>query len=252
MKIISWNVNGLRSVLRKESLQEVITSKEYEAILLQEIKIDKLDEELNEIGYFRFIMPAVSKKGYSGVLTLSKKAPLNIIYGIGDKKFDDEGRILTLEFEDYFLMNAYFPNSRRDLSRLDYKMEFNYKVLDFMERLRRIKPVIIGGDFNVAHTALDIARPNQNEESAGFTGKERSFINLMIEKRYLDTFRLFNKNSGNYTWWTYIYKSARQNNIGWRLDYFFVSGELKNKVISAGIIKEKDGSDHVPVYVEIN
>ena len=197
-------------------------------------------------------MHSKDKKGYSGVATLYRDKPIKTIYGIDDEKFDKEGRVITLEFENYFLINSYFPNSRRDLSRLSYKIEFNRRILEFMEKLRKIKPIIIGGDFNVAHTALDIARPGENEGNAGFTGEEREFIDLMIEKGYIDTFRMFSKDKGNYTWWTYLYKSARENNIGWRIDYFFVSNELKKRIRSAGILKNQLGSDHVPVYIEID
>ncbi len=251
MKILSWNVNGLRSVMRKNEIQRLLNSGEYDVILLQEIKIDKFDINLTE-SYSTFVMTAKSKKGYSGVLTFSKTKPLNVIYGIGDKKFDDEGRVITLEFKDYFLINAYFPNSRRDLSRIDFKEQFNGKILDFMQEIREKKPVIIGGDFNVAHEEIDIARPKQNEENAGFTETERKFIDTMISRGYIDTFRMFNKESGNYTWWTYLFKSARENNIGWRIDYFFVSDELNKRVKKASILKEILGSDHVPIYLEIS
>lgn len=252
MRILSWNVNGLRSVARKGAIQSILDPKLYAAVLLQEIKTEKIDNELEKKGYTAYLMPSKDKKGYSGVATLCRDKPIKVIYGIDNEKFDKEGRVITLEFRDYFLINSYFPNSRRDLSRLSYKIEFNRRILEFMEKLRKIKPIIIGGDFNVAHTALDIARPRENEGNAGFTGEERGFVDLMIEKGYVDTFRMFNKDKGNYTWWTYLYKSARENNIGWRIDYFFVSNELKKRVRSAGILKNQLGSDHVPVYVEID
>ncbi len=252
MRILSWNVNGLRSVARKGAIQSILDSKLYDAILLQEVKTEKIDDELGKKGYAVYLMHSKDKKGYSGVATLYRDKPIKTIYGIDDEKFDKEGRVITLEFENYFLINSYFPNSRRDLSRLSYKIEFNRRILEFMEKLRKIKPIIIGGDFNVAHTALDIARPGENEGNAGFTGEEREFIDLMIEKGYIDTFRMFSKDKGNYTWWTYLYKSARENNIGWRIDYFFVSNELKKRIRSAGILKNQLGSDHVPVYIEID
>ena len=213
MRILSWNVNGLRSVARKGAIQSILDSKLYDAILLQEVKTEKIDDELGKKGYAVYLMHSKDKKGYSGVATLYRDKPIKTIYGIDDEKFDKEGRVITLEFENYFLINSYFPNSRRDLSRLSYKIEFNRRILEFMEKLRKIKPIIIGGDFNVAHTALDIARSGENEGNAGFTGEEREFIDLMIEKGYIDTFRMFSKDKGNYTWWTYLYKSARENNI---------------------------------------
>ncbi|MGC8533411.1 MAG: exodeoxyribonuclease III [Candidatus Parvarchaeum sp.] len=251
MKVFSWNVNGLRSVARKNEIQKIVNSAEYDIILLQETKIEEINGLIKTDGYLLYIMPSKVKKGYSGVITLCKETPINVIYGIGNENYDNEGRVITLEFKDYFVINSYFPNSRRDLSRLSYKIEFNKSMLDFMENLRKKKPIVIGGDFNVAHTELDIARPKQNEGNAGFTEQERKFIDLLIEKGYLDTFRLFNKQGGNYSWWTYLYKSAKENNIGWRIDYFFVSNELKERVKAAGILKKQEGSDHVPVFVDI-
>ena len=252
MKILSWNVNGLRSVARKNEIQKIINSKVYDTILMQETKIEEADSIIKTDQYLQYIMPSSSKKGYSGVMTMCKSKPLNVIYGIGNEKYDKEGRVITIEFSDYFIINSYFPNSRRDLSRLDYKMEFNKEILEFMEKLRKKKPIVIGGDFNVAHAEIDIARPKQNEGNAGFTVQEREFIDELIGKGYIDTFRLFNKEGGNYSWWTYLYKSARKNNIGWRIDYFFVSNELKNRVKAAGILEKQEGSDHAPVFVEIN
>jgi exodeoxyribonuclease-3 len=252
MKLFSWNVNGLRSVARKNEIQKIITSEEYGIILLQETKINEIRGIITTENYHVYIMPSKIKKGYSGVISLCKEKPINVIYGIGDERYDNEGRVITLEFMDYFVINSYFPNSRRDLSRLSYKLEFNKIIVAFMEKLRKKKPVIVGGDFNVAHTELDIARPEQNEGNAGFTAPERKFVDELIEKGYLDTFRLFNKNGGNYSWWTYIYKSARANNIGWRIDYFFVSNELEKKVKAAGILEGQHGSDHAPVFLEID
>ncbi len=252
MKMFSWNVNGLRSVARKNEIQKIINSKEYDVILLQETKIEEINGLIKTDSYFSYIMPSKVKKGYSGVITLSKEKPIDVIYGIEDEKYDGEGRVLTLELKDYFVINSYFPNSRRDLSRLSYKLEFNKNILIFMENLRKKKPIVIGGDFNVAHTELDIARPKQNEGSAGFTVQERKFVDELIDEGYIDTFRLFNKKSGNYSWWTYLYKSARENNIGWRIDYFFVSKELQNRVKAAGILEKQQGSDHAPVFVEID
>lgn len=249
MKLMSWNVNGLRSVTRKHQIQRII-GQEYDVIFLQETKTDDISEEVKRKEYFQYIMSSTAKKGYSGVMTLCRSKPAAVIYGIGSEDHDKEGRVITVEFEDFFAVNAYFPNSRRDLSRLDYKLEFNRRLLDFMERLREKKPVIIGGDFNVAHKDIDIARPRQNEGNAGFTEKERKFIDELLSKGYVDTFRIFNKEGGNYSWWSYIH-NARQSNIGWRIDYFFVSNELENKVKSAYILREQEGSDHVPVSIEM-
>ena len=252
MKILSWNVNGLRSVARKNEIQKIITPQIYDAILMQETKIEEPNGIIKTDEYLQYIMPSSEKKGYSGVMTMCKSKPLNVIYGIENEKYDKEGRVITVEFSDYFIINGYFPNSRRDLSRLDYKMGFNKDMLAFMEKLRKKKPVIIGGDFNVAHTDLDIARPRQNDGNAGFTAQERKFVDELIEMGYIDTFRLFNKEGGNYSWWTYLYKSARKNNIGWRVDYFFASRELEKRIKSAGILENQKGSDHAPVFLEID
>ncbi|EEZ93294.1 MAG: exodeoxyribonuclease III [Candidatus Parvarchaeum acidiphilum ARMAN-4] len=252
MKILSWNVNGLRSVARKNEIQKIINSQIYDVILLQETKIEEINKLIETNGYVYYIMHSTVKKGYSGVITFCKETPINVIYGIGHEKYDNEGRVITIELKDYFIVNSYFPNSRRDLSRLDFKKDFNEKILEFLEKLRKRKPVVIGGDFNVAHTDLDIARPKQNDGNAGFTREERAFVDKFIEKGYIDTFRLFNKEGGNYSWWTYLYKSAKANNIAWRIDYFLVSSELKNKVKAAGIIKKQEGSDHAPVFVEVD
>lgn len=252
MKLFSWNVNGLRSVVRKNEIQKVINSSEYDVILLQETKIEGINGIIKTDPYISYIMPSRVKKGYSGVMALCKEKPMDVIYGIGDERYDSEGRVITLEFKDYFVINSYFPNSRRDLSRLSYKLEFNKSILEFMENLRKKKPIAIGGDFNVAHTELDIARPKQNEGNAGFTVQERKFVDELIDNGYMDTFRLFNKKGGNYSWWTYLYKSAKKNNIGWRIDYFFVSKELQKKVKAAGILEKQEGSDHVPVFVDID
>jgi len=252
MKIFSWNVNGLRSVVRKNEIQKIINAKEYDIILLQETKIESIDNIIKTNGYLPYIMPSKVKKGYSGVISLCKEKPIDVIYGIGNKKYDDEGRVITLELDNYFVINSYFPNSRRDLSRLSYKLEFDKSILEFIENLKKKKPIVIGGDFNVAHTELDIARAKQNEGNAGFTVQERKFVDELIEKGYIDTLRLLNKKGGNYSWWTYLYKSARKNNIGWRIDYFFVSKEIAKKVKAAGILEKQEGSDHAPVFVEIN
>jgi exodeoxyribonuclease-3 len=159
MKILSWNVNGLRSVARKNEIQKIITPQIYDAILMQETKIEEPNGIIKTDEYLQYIMPSSEKKGYSGVMTMCKSKPLNVIYGIENEKYDKEGRVITVEFSDYFIINGYFPNSRRDLSRLDYKMGFNKDMLAFMEKLRKKKPVIIGGDFNVAHTDIKMAQP---------------------------------------------------------------------------------------------
>ena len=247
MRFLSWNVNGIRSALGK-GLAELITSNEYDAIMMQEVKTEEVPALLGS-KYHSYLFPA-EKKGYSGVLTLAKKKPLSVTNGIGIEEFDKEGRVQTLEYEKFFLINAYFPNSRRDLSRLDYKLRFNSAVLDYFKRLNSIKPLVITGDFNVAHTELDIARSKENEGNAGFTKEERDWFSKLLDEGYVDTLRLFKKEKGNYSWWLFAF-GARERNIGWRIDYFVVSKEIEELVKDAGILADRLGSDHAPVVVEI-
>jgi exodeoxyribonuclease-3 len=249
LMIVSWNVNGLRSVIRKPGFWELIKGN-HDLILLQEIKIDSVPIELNSSGYTAYVNSA-KRKGYSGVLTLSKPKPLRVLKGIGRSKFDSEGRVLTLEFESLFVVNAYFVNAQRGLVRLEDKLEFDDLMLDYLERLRKVKPVVVCGDFNVAHTEIDIARPKDNVRNAGFTPEEREWMTRLLERGYVDTFRMFVKEGGHYTWWSYRFR-AREKNIGWRIDYCIVSHELKDKVVSSRILNTIAGSDHVPVALELS
>lgn len=249
MLLLSWNVNGIRSVVKK-GLLPLINSSKYDVLMFQEVKSDILPLGLHMDGYFPFMFPSKAKKGYSGTMTLSKIAPKSVIYGIGDERFDKEGRVLTLELHDFYLINAYFPNSRRDLSRLQFKLEFNDKILRFAEELRKKKPIIMCGDFNVAHEDIDLARPKENAENAGFTKVERDWFTMLLKTGYIDTYRIFIKEGGHYTWWTYR-ADARSRNIGWRIDYFVVSKELTSKIKGADIMKDVYGSDHVPIYIKI-
>ncbi len=245
MKIAAWNVNGIRSAIGK-GLLELVNSKEYDVILLQEVKSDAVPLGLDE-SYTPYLN-ASKRKGYSGTLTLSRVKPISVSYGIGDEKFDGEGRVITMEFEPFYIINAYFPNSQHGLTRLDFKLEFNQKFERHVEGLK--KPVIIGGDFNVAHEEIDIARPKDNVNNAGFTKQERDWMTHFLSLGYIDTFRMFVKDGGHYSWWSYRF-NAREKNIGWRIDYLIVSEELKERVKSAGILENVKGSDHAPVYVEI-
>ncbi len=248
MRLVSWNVNGLRSALSK-GLPDFISKGKYDVIMMQEIKTDSVPVTLHSLGYENFAFPS-KKKGYSGTMSMSKTKPLSVKYGIDDQKFDDEGRTITLEYPEFFVINAYFPNSQHGLTRLDFKMDFNNKLEAFSERLRKTKPVIICGDFNVAHTDIDIARPKDNENNPGFTKQERDWMTRFLQIGYIDTYRIFVKEGGHYSWWTYRF-NARSRNIGWRIDYFVVSEELKNRIKSAEILEKVHGSDHAPVYLEI-
>jgi exodeoxyribonuclease-3 len=248
MLFLSWNVNGLRSALSK-GLLYVVRSADYDAVLLQEIKADTVPLELSTLGYECFIYPA-SRRGYSGTLSLVKLKPLSVSMGIGVREFDEEGRVITLEYPEFYLVNAYFPNAQRGLTRLEYKLRFNSKFEEYAQSLRKRKPLVICGDFNVAHTELDIARPKDNVHNAGFTKEERDWMTRFLSLGYLDTFRLFVKEGGHYTWWTYRF-NAREKNIGWRIDYFVVSEELRSRVVNAGILGSLRGSDHAPVFLEL-
>ncbi len=244
--LISWNVNGIRAA--KEEALKLIKSEKPDVIGFQEIKADEktIPKEFYDLGYEVEINPA-EKRGYSGTMSLAKKKPLAVL----DDFEDNEGRVQTLEFSDFYFINSYFPNSRRDLSRLDLKREFNARMLDYIKKLERKKPVAICGDFNVAHEDIDIARPKENAHNAGFTAEERSDMDLFISSGLVDTFRIFNKEPGNYTWWSYMF-NARNKNIGWRIDYFLISKKLKDKAVSASILKDVKGSDHVPVKLVLD
>ncbi len=254
MKFVSWNVNGIRAVIKKDFFN-FFNNISADIYCLQETKIhsESLTDEIKQMGAlhgYNSYWSGANKKGYSGVATITKIKPLSVIKGIGNKIFDDEGRILTLEFEKYYLINVYVPNSKRTLERLDEKIEFNKLFIDFCEKLRKNKPIIFCGDLNVAHKEIDIKNAKSNIKNAGFTIEERNAFQKQLDKGYIDTFRLFNQKEDNYTWWSYM-NNARERNIGWRIDYFIVSSELKNKIINAGIMNEVFGSDHCPVWIEI-
>ncbi|MCW6169060.1 MAG: exodeoxyribonuclease III [Thermoplasmatales archaeon] len=249
--LISWNVNGLRSAV-KNGLISNLNHFDADAICLQEIKTDPLSvpKELDGLGYKIYVNSA-EKKGYSGTLCLLRIDPTSVATGIENPKFDNEGRIQVIEFKEFWLLNSYFPNSQRGLTRLDYKLEFNQEFLNFVQKLRKTKPVVICGDMNVAHEDIDIARPKDNRHNAGFTDEERNWMTDFLKKGYVDTFRLFNNDGGNYTWWSYMF-NAREKNIGWRIDYFIVSKELQTNVIESKILRDVKGSDHAPIELKLS
>jgi exodeoxyribonuclease-3 len=245
MKIVSWNVAGFRSCISKGCL-DFIKQEHADAYCFQEVKSE--DVPFIE-GYEVFNFPA-KKKGYSGTLIYSKHKPVSVSYGLGQKDFDDEGRVIVLEFENFFLINAYFPHSSRDLSRLNFKLRFDKTFEEFCKKLEKKKPLVLTGDFNVAHRDIDLANPKQNVKNAGFTPQERLWFDEFLKSGYIDTFREFVKESGHYTWWTYRF-NARKRNIGWRIDYFIVSDKLKSKIKSSSILKDVMGSDHCPIEMDI-
>ncbi len=250
-RFASWNVNGIRAASRN-GLVDFVENNDFDAILLQEVKAERkqIPEEFHHYGYYVEVFPS-EKKGYSGTMSMFRDKSVKIRNGMGNSDFDSEGRVQVLEYGGFYLINTYFPNSQRGLTRLDYKIDFNEKFLRFSESLRREKPVIICGDFNVAHEEIDIARPNDNRKNAGFTQEERQWMTKLISTGYVDTFRMFNTEGEQYTWWTYRF-NARERNIGWRIDYFIVSEELKKNVKNAGIMSGVPGSDHAPVFLELD
>lgn len=252
MNFISWNVNGIRAVLKKD-LVGILAQQNADFVCFQETKAQPtdVDQDWAALGYVSAEWNWAEKKGYSGVLTLSKRAPLSITRGIGIPEHDREGRVLTTEFADFFLVNVYVPNSQRELARLPYRMEWDVAFLAYLSALQKIKPVILCGDLNVAHTAIDLARPKGNERNHGFTIEERSGLSAAIAAGFVDTFREFERGGGHYTWWS-VMSGARAKNIGWRIDYFLCSAALRPRLKAARIYPSIIGSDHCPVGLELH
>jgi exodeoxyribonuclease-3 len=248
MKVVSWNVNGINACLKK-GLSDFIKNVDVDIYCFQEVKATK--EKIPEIKGYSGFHSIAKKKGYSGVSIYSKIKPIKIIEGIGEELFDSEGRVITLEFKEFFLINAYFPHSHRELKRLDFKLDFNNKFLEFCKELEKVKPIIIAADFNVAHKEIDLKNPKSNEKNAGFTINERKWFDEIIKYGFIDTFREFVSEGENYTWWPYM-NNARERNIGWRIDYFVLSQSLKSKLVESKILKDISGSDHCPILLEIN
>lgn len=250
--MISWNVNGLRAVIKK-GLFDFLNKEKPDVFCMQEIKIsdDMLTEELKKYdGYDYVYFNHAEKKGYSGTAILSKVKPILVNNGIPSKIFANEGRVVTAEFEDFYLVNVYTPNSQHGLTRLIDRMQWDKDFVTYLKDLEKNKPVVTCGDFNVAHTEIDLARPKDNRNSPGFTDEERSGFDNLVDNGFVDTFRIFNQETGNYTWWSYFGK-ARDKNVGWRIDYFCVSTSLKNRVKNAFILPKVYGSDHCPVGIDI-
>jgi exodeoxyribonuclease-3 len=251
IKIISWNVNGIRAI-QKKGFNDFIKEYDPDILCLQETKAhpDQVNLNIEELPH-RYWNSA-EKKGYSGTSIFLKKEPMNNTNDIGIKKHDNEGRVISLEFEGYYLVNVYTPNSKRDLSRLDYrKNEWDVDFLKYLKKLEKKKPVIFCGDLNVAHKEIDLKNPSTNKKNAGFTIEEREGFSNYIKSGFIDTFREFNNDGDHYSWWSYMF-NARQRNIGWRIDYFCVSSSLKDKLIKSYILPKVMGSDHAPVVLEIN
>lgn len=249
MKLLSWNVNGLRSVLKK-NFRDFLATENADVLCLQEIKLSEILSDPAWEERYTAHWNLADKKGYSGTAILSKIAPLSVTRGIGVAEHDREGRVLTAEYEAFFVVNVYVPNSKRDLSRLGYRQQWDQDFLAYLKVLELRKLVVVCGDFNVAHTPLDLARPKGNEKTHGFTPEEKSGFNRFIQSGLLDTFRLFEPAGGHYSWWSQM-TGARARDIGWRIDYFLASEGLRPRIQRAWILKEVMGSDHCPIGLEL-
>ena len=246
MKLISWNVNGIRAVLKK-GFHDFVDKEKPDIICLQETKAhpDQVDEIMHD--YEHHYWNSAEKKGYSGTAIFSKIKPIAVTYGDGPMN-DTEGRTITLEFEEYFLINVYTPNSKRELERLKGRQKWDKDFLKFIKNIEKKKPVIVCGDLNCAHKEIDIARPKQNERTAGFTIEERRGMDNYLNNGLVDTFREFNSEPDNYTYWSYMF-NARANNVGWRIDYFLISKKIRSILKDAFILNKVMGSDHCPVGI---
>lgn len=248
-KLISWNVNGLRACLGK-NFMEFFDYVDADIFCLQETKIQEGQVDWNKEGYYAYWNYA-EKKGYSGTAIFSKEKPLNVTYGIGIEEHDKEGRVITLEFDNYYMVTVYTPNSQNGLARLEYRMKWEDDFRNYLKTLEQTKPVVMCGDLNVAHEEIDLKNPKTNRKNAGFSDEERAKMTELLAAGFIDTFRYFYPDkTGEYSWWSYRF-NARKNNAGWRIDYFIVSDALKERLISASIHQEIFGSDHCPVELEL-
>lgn len=247
MKIVSWNVNGLRAATTK-GFYDFFNEVDADLFGIQETKMqeNQVDDNMKKLGNYQYWNSA-EKKGYSGTAVFLKNKPLNVTYGS-----DNEGRVITCEYEDFFFVNCYVPNSKRELERLDYRMEWEDQIRDYLISLDKVKPVIYCGDLNVAHKEIDLKNPNTNHRSAGFTDEERNKMTNLLDAGFIDTFRYINPDlTDAYSWWSYMFRS-REKNVGWRIDYVIVSDRIKDKINDVKIYSEILGSDHCPVGLDID
>ena len=250
MKLVSWNVNGIRAVLTK-GFEDFFKNVNADIFCIQETKCQEGQVELEFEGYQSFWNSA-EKKGYSGTAIFTKIKPLSVKFGIGIEEHDKEGRVITLEFKDFYMVNIYTPNSKRELERLDYRQIWEDEIRKYLLNLNKTKPVIMCGDLNVAHKEIDLKNPKTNTHNAGFTLEERNKMTELLNSGFIDTFRyLYPDKTDCYTWWSYMRK-AREKNVGWRIDYFIVSDSIKDKIKEANIYQEIIGSDHCPIGLEID
>ncbi len=254
MKLISWNVNGLRAAVNK-GFDDFFKKENADIFCIQETKMqeDQLDENIKGIfKEYNSYWNSAEKKGYSGTAIFTKKKPMNVTYGIGIEEHDKEGRVITLEFENFFMVNCYTPNAKRELERLDYRMVWEDEFRKYLLKLNESKPVVMCGDLNVAHEEIDLKNPKTNRRNAGFTDEERGKMTELLNAGFTDTFRyLYPDKPDMYTWWSYMFK-AREKNAGWRIDYFIVSKSIENKIKESYIYSEIMGSDHCPVGLDLD
>ena len=249
MKLISWNVNGLRAVINK-GFMDFFKQIDADIFCIQETKMQEGQIELILDGYYQYFNSAI-KKGYSGTAVFTKEKPINVTYGIGIEEHDQEGRIITAEYEKFYLVNCYTPNSKRKLERLEYRKIWEDEIRKYLKKLEETKPVIYCGDLNVAHEEIDLKNPKTNHYSAGFTDEERNKMTELLNAGFIDSFRyLYPEKENAYTWWSYMMK-AREKNVGWRIDYFIISNSLKEKIEDSKIHSEVMGSDHCPIELDI-
>ena len=249
MKLISWNVNGLRAVYNK-GFEEIFKNFDADVFCIQETKMQPGQLDLSFDGYDMYLNSAV-RKGYSGTAVFTRVKPISVSYGIGIEKHDTEGRVITVEFENFYLVNCYTPNSQRELTRLEYRVEWENDFRKYLKNLDDKKPVILCGDLNVAHEEIDLKNPKSNRRNAGFTDEERREMTNLLETGFVDSFRyLYPDKTDSYSWWSYMGK-AREKNVGWRIDYFIVSKKVKQNIEEASIHPEVFGSDHCPVELDI-
>ncbi|MGE6379421.1 exodeoxyribonuclease III [Peribacillus muralis] len=250
MKLVSWNVNGIRACVKKGFL-DYFKDVDADIFCLQETKLQEGQISLDLEGYHQYWNYAL-KKGYSGTAIFTKEKPLSVKYGVGDLTEEPEGRIITLEYEKFYMVNVYTPNAKRDLTRLDYRLEWEEAMIQYLKELDMVKPVIFCGDLNVAHQEIDLKNPKPNIGNSGFTPEERGKMTELLHAGFIDTFRHFYPlQEGAYTWWSYMSK-VRERNIGWRIDYFIVSKRLSDSLMDANIHCDIMGSDHCPVILEAN
>lgn len=248
-KFISWNVNGLRACVTK-GFMDFFSEIDADAVCLQETKLQEGQIDLDLEGYYQYWNYA-EKKGYSGTAIFCRQEPISVSYGIGIEEHDKEGRVIAAEFEDFYLVTCYTPNSQNELKRLDYRMNWEDAFLAYLKKLEESKPVILCGDLNVAHKEIDLKNPKTNRKNAGFTDEERGKMTALLDNGFIDTYRFFNPDKeGVYSWWSYRFK-AREKNAGWRIDYFITSDALRDRLISADILTDVMGSDHCPVELVI-